>query len=287
MMMMAAAVLCGSATAETLGDMIREAGWNKIIGTWVDADTKGQNIRVKYAWKYKDHAIQVTSKLGEVQSTGLIGRNAATGEVFMTGVNSEGGATLGKWIEEDGDAVLARLHEQLSAMLVPCQRPLVIDENRKPHVILVVGVNGAGKTTTMGKLALRFSREGRKVMMAAGDTFRAAAVEQLSASGIEVRINHIADTPAPSSQEGVADLIIEVEANDRAGIVKEITNALSEKSVNVKHLETRRENAAMAGYDIFYAIMQAELPSSLSSSALEDSLEALSDDLMVTIKPAD
>ena len=106
MMMMAAAALCTGATAETLGDMIRQAGWNKIIGTWVDADTKGENIRVKYAWKYKDHAIQVTSKLGEVQSTGLIGRNAATGEVFMTGVNSEGGATLGKWIEEDGDAVL-------------------------------------------------------------------------------------------------------------------------------------------------------------------------------------
>ncbi len=115
----------------------------------------------------------------------------------------------------------------------------------------------------------------------------AAAVEQLSASGIEVRINRIADTPAPSSQEGVADLIIEVEANDRAGIVKEITNALSDKKVNVKHLETRRENAAMAGYDIFYAIMQAELPSSLSSSDLEGSLEALSDDLMVTIKPAE
>lgn len=104
--MMTMAALCISAPAETLGDMLRTAGWDKIIGTWVDADTKGKNIRVKYAWKYEDHAIQVTSKMGEIHSTGLIGRNAATGEVFMSGINSKGGATLGKWVEEDGDAVL-------------------------------------------------------------------------------------------------------------------------------------------------------------------------------------
>ena len=62
-------------------------------------------------------------------------------------------------------------------------KPLVIDAAQKPFVILVVGVNGSGKTTTIGKLAAKFSAEGRKVMLAAGDTFRAAAIEQLKIWG--------------------------------------------------------------------------------------------------------
>lgn len=98
--------ICSSAVADNLGDMLREAGWGKMIGTWVDADTKGENIQVRYAWKYKNHAIQVTSKMGELQSTSLIGLNAKTGEVFLTGVNNRGGASIGKWVEQDGDAVL-------------------------------------------------------------------------------------------------------------------------------------------------------------------------------------
>ncbi|MGH8136552.1 MAG: signal recognition particle-docking protein FtsY, partial [Steroidobacteraceae bacterium] len=65
--------------------------------------------------------------------------------------------------------------------LQPVEQPLEIDRSRKPFVILVVGVNGSGKTTTIGKLAHRFRAEGRSVMLAAGDTFRAAAVEQLAA----------------------------------------------------------------------------------------------------------
>jgi fused signal recognition particle receptor len=68
-------------------------------------------------------------------------------------------------------------------VLAPVARPLVIDERAKPFVILVVGVNGSGKTTTIGKLAARFRAEGRKVMLAAGDTFRAAAIEQLKIWG--------------------------------------------------------------------------------------------------------
>jgi len=68
-------------------------------------------------------------------------------------------------------------------VLAPVARPLVIDESKEPFVILVVGVNGSGKTTTIGKLAARFSAEGRQVMLAAGDTFRAAAIEQLKVWG--------------------------------------------------------------------------------------------------------
>jgi len=65
----------------------------------------------------------------------------------------------------------------------PVSRPLVVDESKRPYVILVVGVNGSGKTTTIGKLARRLGAEGRKVVLAAGDTFRAAAIEQLQVWG--------------------------------------------------------------------------------------------------------
>jgi fused signal recognition particle receptor len=67
--------------------------------------------------------------------------------------------------------------------LHPLAQPLQIDPAHKPYVVLVVGVNGSGKTTTIGKLAHRFTREGRKVVLAAGDTFRAAAIEQLQVWG--------------------------------------------------------------------------------------------------------
>ena len=68
---------------------------------------------------------------------------------------------------------------EVEKVLAPVAKPLVIDTARKPFVILVVGVNGSGKTTTIGKLSQKFASEGRKVMLAAGDTFRAAAIEQL------------------------------------------------------------------------------------------------------------
>jgi fused signal recognition particle receptor len=79
----------------------------------------------------------------------------------------------------DVDALLNALQESMSQILKPVEQALVIDPKAKPFVILVVGINGAGKTTTIGKLAHRLLAEGRSVMLAAGDTFRAAAREQL------------------------------------------------------------------------------------------------------------
>jgi fused signal recognition particle receptor len=79
----------------------------------------------------------------------------------------------------DVDALLKALHEAMSQILTPVEQALVIDAAAKPFVILVVGINGAGKTTTIGKLSARLLAEGKSVMLAAGDTFRAAAREQL------------------------------------------------------------------------------------------------------------
>ncbi len=81
---------------------------------------------------------------------------------------------------DDADALKHALAASLIAILKPVEQPLVVDRTHKPFVILVVGVNGSGKTTTIGKLAKRLKDEGLTVMLAAGDTFRAAAVEQLA-----------------------------------------------------------------------------------------------------------
>src|SRR5246127_2883791 len=81
------------------------------------------------------------------------------------------------------DDVKTVVATEVEKVLAPVAKPLVIDGTKKPFVILVVGVNGSGKTTTIGKLAARLSAEGRKVMLAAGDTFRAAAIERLKIWG--------------------------------------------------------------------------------------------------------
>jgi fused signal recognition particle receptor len=80
---------------------------------------------------------------------------------------------------DDVEALLAALRTDITAMLAPVAKPLVVDRNAKPFTILVVGVNGSGKTTSIGKLAHRFREQGLRVVLAAGDTFRAAAVEQI------------------------------------------------------------------------------------------------------------
>ena len=81
------------------------------------------------------------------------------------------------------EALLGALRKSLIEVLEPCAQPLTVDAARRPFVILVVGVNGSGKTTTIGKLARRLAAQGLKVMLAAGDTFRAAAIEQLETWG--------------------------------------------------------------------------------------------------------
>jgi len=81
------------------------------------------------------------------------------------------------------DDVRAVLKAEVERVLVPVAQPLRIDKNHRPHVVLVVGVNGTGKTTTIGKLAAKFRVEGKKVVLAAGDTFRAAAIDQLKIWG--------------------------------------------------------------------------------------------------------
>lgn len=106
----------------------------------------------------------------------------------------------------DSDALYAALKQLLQAMLQPSEVPLDIPPNTgKPFVILMVGVNGVGKTTTIGKLAKRFQSEGRSVMLAAGDTFRAAAVEQLQVWGERNNVPVVAQHTGADSASVIFD----------------------------------------------------------------------------------
>lgn len=114
----------------------------------------------------------------------------------------------------DGDTLLASLKRDMLEILAPVEQPLRIQELDGPYVILVVGVNGAGKTTTIGKLAARLKSDGRSVMIAAGDTFRAAAVEQVQVWGSRADVPVIAQQPGADSASVVYDALDAARARD-------------------------------------------------------------------------
>lgn len=117
------------------------------------------------------------------------------------------GARMRKREFADGNALLAALRTSLTGLLSPYAQPLVVARDKKPFVILTVGVNGAGKTTTIGKLAKRYKSEGHSVMLAAGDTFRAAAVEQLKTWGARNDVTVIAQGSGADSASVIFDAL--------------------------------------------------------------------------------
>jgi fused signal recognition particle receptor len=128
------------------------------------------------------------------------------------------------------DDVKTVVATEVEKVLSPVAKPLAIDAAQKPFVILVVGVNGSGKTTTIGKLAARFSAEGRKVMLAAGDTFRAAAIEQLKIWGERTK------SPVVAAAQG----------SDSASLAFNALSAAKEQSIDVLLVDTagRLQNKA-------------------------------------------
>jgi len=134
----------------------------------------------------------------------------------------------------DGDALYAALREQLALLLRPVEKPLVItnrtvDGVKKPYVILVVGVNGVGKTTTIGKLAKRLQKEGKKVMLAAGDTFRAAAVEQLQVWGDRNQVPVIAQHTGADSASVIYDALQAAQARGLDVLIADTAGRLHNK----------------------------------------------------------
>ncbi len=112
--------------------------------------------------------------------------------------------------EVSADEIRTALAAQVTTILEPVATPLVVDPSHRPHIILVTGVNGSGKTTTIGKLAKQLKEDGKSVMLAAGDTFRAAAIEQLKIWGER------SGCPVVSTSQGADAASLAFEAIDRA-----------------------------------------------------------------------
>jgi fused signal recognition particle receptor len=135
----------------------------------------------------------------------------------------------------DVDALFAALREDMLDILAPSSAPLGLDPAHRPFVILMVGINGAGKTTTIGKLAKRFQAEGKSVMLAAGDTFRAAAVEQLQEWGRRNDITVVAQHAGADSASVIFDALqsakakgVDVLIADTAGRLHTQANLMEE-----------------------------------------------------------
>ncbi|MGZ8927439.1 MAG: signal recognition particle-docking protein FtsY [Methylobacter sp.] len=150
----------------------------------------------------------------------------------------------------DGEALTAALKQELLSMLRPCSKNLHIPKQDKPFVILVVGVNGAGKTTTIGKLANRLQAQGHSVMLAAGDTFRAAAVEQLQTWGERNNIHVVAQHTGADSASVIYDAVqsaqakhIDVLIADTAGRLQTKSNLMDELK-KVKRIISRLDETA-------------------------------------------
>ena len=113
---------------------------------------------------------------------------------------------------KDSESLIGALKHTMSEILAPCAIPLNVNSANKPFVILMVGVNGAGKTTTVGKLAQQYKNQGLKVMLAAGDTFRAAAVEQLQSWGDRLDIPVIKQGQGADSASVIYDALQSAQA---------------------------------------------------------------------------
>ncbi|SFM47394.1 signal recognition particle-docking protein FtsY [Marinobacter pelagius] len=151
---------------------------------------------------------------------------------------------------KDGEALRKALRDELHGLLKDVTKPLEIDAGKKPYVILMVGVNGVGKTTTIGKLSKKFQAEGKSVMLAAGDTFRAAAVEQLQVWGERNNVPVVAQETGSDSASVIFDAIQSAQSRgtdvviaDTAGRLQNKENLMNELAKVVRVMKKLDESA--------------------------------------------
>ncbi|WP_035575892.1 signal recognition particle-docking protein FtsY [Hyphomicrobium sp. 802] len=149
-------------------------------------------------------------------------------------------AAIGKGRFEKGisaEEVRSVLSAEVERVLAPVAKPLVIDPSRKPHVIMMVGVNGTGKTTTIGKLATKFRAEGKSVLLAAGDTFRAAAIDQLKVWGERTGCPVVAREVGGDSSGLAFDALKQAQASGADVLLLDTAGRLQNKQVLMEELE--------------------------------------------------
>jgi fused signal recognition particle receptor len=138
---------------------------------------------------------------------------------------------------QDAAALNTALQDHLYQLLKPCEQPLIIPKVDKPYVILMVGINGVGKTTTIGKLAKQLQQQGKKVMLAAGDTFRAAAIEQLQIWGERNQIPVISQQTGADSASVIFDALQAAQARGMDVLIADTAGRLHTKDNLMQELQ--------------------------------------------------
>ena len=175
---------------------------------------------------------------------------------------------------KDAEALYGLLKAELKTIIEPVSKPLNIPKSDSPYVILMVGVNGVGKTTTIGKLAKQFQAEGKSVMLAAGDTFRAAAVEQLQVWGERNDVPVIAQQTGADSASVIFDAICAAKARkvdvliaDTAGRLQNKSHLMEELKKVVRVMKKLDENAP---HEVMLTLDAGTGQNALSQTALFD-----------------
>lgn len=140
----------------------------------------------------------------------------------------------------DNQALVAVLREQMEQILRPVESPLVISGAKKPFVVLVIGVNGAGKTTTIGKLAYKFLNDGKTVLLAAGDTFRAAAIEQIQSWGRRINVPVIAQQHGADAAAVIYDALASARSRNTDIVIADTAGRLHTKDNLLEELKKIR-----------------------------------------------
>lgn len=169
---------------------------------------------------------------------------------------------------QDPETLWLALQEDLMNMLKPCEQPLIISAQAQPYVILLVGINGAGKTTTIGKLARRLQADGKKVLLAAGDTFRAAAVEQLQVWGERNQIPVIAQQTGADSAAVIFDALQAAKARQMDVLIADTAGRLHTKDNLMEELKKVKRVLAKLDPEAPHEILLV-LDASIGQNALQ------------------
>jgi len=180
--------------------------------------------------------------------------------------------SIGRNTIDDEAQVREALRQSLAEILRPHARPLEVPNNRRPFLLLVVGVNGSGKTTTIGKLAHTFIAQGFSVMLAAGDTFRAAAIEQLQAWGARNDVPVVAQAPGADPAAVIFDAFESAKARGVDVLLADTAGRLQNKSGLMQELAKVVRVARRLDPDAPHEIMLV-LDASLGQNAVNQAVE--------------
>jgi len=221
-------------------------GWLKRDGAAAAAEPERTDEQKSFFGRLKDGLKRTRAGLGEGLATLFMGRKQIDDELFeeletQLLLADVGVATTQRIMKDvtakaarkelaDTDALYQYLTQELAALLAQVDAPLQIAAGKKPFVILVVGVNGVGKTTTIGKLARFYQSQGMSVMLAAGDTFRAAAVEQLQVWGERNNVPVVAQATGSDSASVLFDALQSATAKQMDVLICDTAGRLHTKS---------------------------------------------------------